>query len=246
MTQRISTWKGDIPPISHKHFKYQKFSVNLKVPPKTFSALSDEKRRRKFVIPPSRLPNYFFPLQKFSGKQKWQLTKISYRSCEAKFSRQNLMPPVFPVLCIKIVGKKFKHRGFPQRVFTTLWDKKIRRKNVITPPPLASKNCFRCQNIFRSTGRFPMNFPVLWSNKSLSDERDNLLSRSFNFCYQKIFEASKHSVWNFSAMWDQNISTEKRDIPPCIQKQISLPEFLWNNEEFSMKIKGTVTQRNST
>ena len=37
-------------------------------------------------------------------------------------------------------------------------------------------------------------------------------------------------------MWDQNSSTEKRDIPPCIQKQISLPEIFWNNEEFSMKI----------
>ena len=123
VTQRISTWKGDIPPIGHKHFKYQKFSVNLKVPPKAFSALWDEKRRRKFVIPPSRLPNYFFPLQKFSGKQKWQLTKISYRSCEAKFSRQNL---IFPSFAWKLSGKTSEPQSFPQWFFYgTLRQKKF-------------------------------------------------------------------------------------------------------------------------
>ena len=91
-----------------------------------------------------------------------------------------------------------------------------------------------------------MNFPAMWSNKISTEERDNILSRSFNFCYQKIFEAPKRSDWNFSAILDQNNSTEKRDIPPSIQKQISLPELFWNNEELAMKIYGTVTQRKST
>ena len=184
---------------------------------------------------------FFFPLQKFSGKQKWQLTKISYRSCELKFSRQNL---IFPSFAWKLSGKTSEPPSFSPMIFLRyLETKKNRRWNVICR--VLSIKVSSLPEPLRNTGRFLMKFFNTVSQK-LFDGKTWYppLSSIQNFCYRETSEAPKSSHWNFLVMWDKTISTEERDIPFYQPNNFSLTKVFWNTEEFPMKHFGNVRRRN--
>ena len=116
--EETSTEKPDIPPLIHKLFQYEKFSEKLNGPRKNFSALSDEKKRRKFVIPPFRLALYFFPSQNISGKQKAQLIKFFVRVLWGKiFSTQPNAPCLMHKKCQK---KNYTPRFSPANFYGTV------------------------------------------------------------------------------------------------------------------------------
>ena len=60
------------------------------------------------------------------------------------------------------------------------------------------------------------------------------------FRYPKIFETLKWCPRSFSALWDQNVSTEKHDIPLIIHKTVWKQNFSQKQWGYLLKVFGTM------
>ena len=151
--EETSTEKPDTPLSSINFFNTRIFLKTWTVLQKIFLHYQTKRVEGNSWFPLLGWPLTFYPYRSFLENRRHSWWNFSYWFCEAKFSRQNLMPPV---LCIKIVGKKFKHRGFPQRIFPYCDPKEIRRKNAITSSLVHS--IVLLPEKFWSTKAFRLNF----------------------------------------------------------------------------------------
>ena len=171
----------------------------------------------------------FFRHQKISGKQKGSFTKLFVSVLWDKKFRQNRDAPS-PSYAWKFSMKEFfwNTKVFSNKIFRYSETKQFRRKIVI--PVL----CIKCFNtpIFLTHWREVHEYFRHCETKNF---RRKIVIMHKIFRYPKYSETLKGCPPNFSALWDQNFPTGKRDTPVFIHKTF------WNRK-FSQKHWDSLTK----
>ena len=129
-TKKIDTKSWD-KSLKHKIFRYPKLVIHWRVPLRNFSALWDRHfltENRDTPSSPPPLIHKFFRYQNFPETKKGSSTKY-FRYCETTiFFIENRD---IPLLGIKFFDTRnfLRHRRFPQRNFSELWDEKFSTEN---------------------------------------------------------------------------------------------------------------------
>ena len=187
--------KNMIPTFSSiKLFETKSFLKNSRIPLRKSSALWDIKiLTENRDMPP--LIHKFFETRKLPENRRVPLQ--NFRSCETKSFDKTVMP--LPLLCMKIFDKRIflKHQNVLQWNILLQWDKKLRRKIVIIPPPLSIKY-FSLPEIFWNTEWFPGEvFSVLW-DKKIFDRTVNLPpSFAWKFSIPEFFRNTEGFSYEF-------------------------------------------------
>ena len=151
----------------------------------------------------------------------WRDAHEIFRHCETKNFRRKIVIP-------SIKHKIFRYPKFSEtlngcpRNFSALWDKKIFDGKLWYP--------LLCIKFFDTP-----NFLKHWRDaheifrhcETKNFRRKNVIPPSMHkiFRYPKFSETLKGCPRNFSALWDQNFSTEKRDTPLLIHKTFWKQKF---------------------
>ena len=160
----------------------------------------------------------FFRYQKYSETPKCSPTKFFGTVGQNNFDGKSWYPPPFSSLTFFDTRYFLKHREFPRRNFSALWDKKFSKENLDTPPPLIHK-LFRYREFSETQQRRVQLriFSARWDRKFSTENLDTpplFIHKLFR--YREFSETQQRRVQLriFSALWDKKISTVNHDTPP--------------------------------
>ena len=143
--------------------------------------------------------------------KNWRDAHQIFRHCEPKtFRRENVIPPFSSIKFLKpkILSETL---GFSNESFGHCETKKIRRKNVIS---LLCIKFFDTPNFLKHWRVAPEIFRHC-ETKIIRRRNVMLPFSSMKLFQTNFFLKNSRILWRkFSAVWDQNFSTEKRDTPP--------------------------------
>ena len=208
--KKLLTKNRDTPPspLIHKFFRYQKFCETQKgSPTKIFGTVRQQIFHRKSWYSPHRHKVFRYP--KFSETQTGPRRNFSALWDKKKFNKKSwhnsLKHKIFRY------PKLVTHWRVPLRNFSALWDKKLLTKNRDTPPSPLIHKLFRYQKLCETKKGSPTKFfgtvrQQIFYRKSWSSPHRHKVFR-----YPKFSETQTGSRRNFSALWDENVSTENRD-----------------------------------
>ena len=95
--------------------------------------------------------------------------------------------------------------------FSVMWDKKNRRKNVISTSLIHTN--FSLRQFSWNTEEFPRKLFGILSRTKMTGKRDIPRRIPKYFRFQKFFETTKSSHRKFLKLWYRKFATEKHDIP---------------------------------
>ena len=208
--QKFSTEKRDTPFFIHIFFETKNFLKNSRISLRKFSALWDIKISTGNRDMPPLIHKFFSIPENFRKTEGFLNKAFRFGPVRQKVPTKPWCPPP--------MHENFRWKNFseapkcsPMKYFNTV-RQKLRRKIVI-PPPLIQT--FSIPEDFGNTAQKGSPTKFIGTVRQKNFRRKNVIPPSMHkiFWYPKFSETSKPCPRKFSALWDKNFSTEKRDTP---------------------------------